>query len=257
MSILSLLGSEHGTAGVHGTHGTAVLHGTHGTTGGNGIGVAGDDLITASTLITNRDGLVGFWRGIEDRAPEQLPFESTDNLEHWGPAERAFLYDFEFVSRLGFRKAQINEKDETLIVQHAEDSSYAPLFTITRPTAKIFNEQIVLVKHYAALRSDRVAEITAQLGLPLTFFSSIVQLDPNRTRWTLELLHAALRFASIVVMRCKHGMACRRPQEYSPQIQPIISTPLHSAYKWPCSTGIYHGQNIVSSSTRQRSSRLR
>ncbi len=230
MTILSLLGSQHGTAGVHGTHGTAVLHGTHGTTAGTGLGATGIDLIVAGTLITNRDGIGGLWRGTKDGAPEQLPFDSTNNLEHWGPAERAFLYDFELVSRLGFRKAPINEKDETIIVEHAEDSSYVPLFTITRPKKEIFNEQIVFVKDYAALRSDRVAEITAQLGLPITFFSSIVQLDPNRTRWTLELLHAALRFASIVVMRCKHSMACRRPQEYSPQIQPIISTPLHSAY---------------------------
>ena len=33
--------------------------------------------------------------------------------------------------------------------------------------------------------------------------------------------------AIFVEMRFKHGLACRRPHEYSPQVQPIILTPAH------------------------------
>jgi hypothetical protein len=33
-----------------------------------------------------------------------------------------------------------------------------------------------------------------------------------------------------VEMRFKHALGCRRPVEYSPQIQPIITTPLHGTY---------------------------
>ena len=45
----------------------------------------------------------------------------------------------------------------------------------------------------------------------------------------MELIHAALRFAYTVEMRIKHALACRRPHEYSPQIQPIIACPLHGS----------------------------
>ena len=45
----------------------------------------------------------------------------------------------------------------------------------------------------------------------------------------MELIYAALRFAYSVEMRIKHALACRRPHEYSPQIQPIIACPLHGS----------------------------
>jgi len=36
-----------------------------------------------------------------------------------------------------------------------------------------------------------------------------------------------LRFANHVEMRFKHSLACKRPNEYSPQVQPMILTPGH------------------------------
>ena len=61
------------------------------------------------------------------------------------------------------------------------------------------------------------------------FLSSIPFLHPDRTKWTLELLDTVFRLANFVEMRFKHALACRRPIEYSPQIQPIILTPSHGA----------------------------
>nr|WP_246742400.1 phosphatase PAP2 family protein [Microvirga splendida] len=63
----------------------------------------------------------------------------------------------------------------------------------------------------------------------MAFLSSIAQLHPDRTPRTLELLSAILRLALFVHLRVKQGLACRRPVEYSPQIQPMIVTPAHGA----------------------------
>ena len=47
--------------------------------------------------------------------------------------------------------------------------------------------------------------------------------------WTIELLDAVLRLARQVEMRFKAALACRRPGELSPDIQPMIATPGHSS----------------------------
>ena len=44
---------------------------------------------------------------------------------------------------------------------------------------------------------------------------------------TLELLRVALEVTGLVHYRLKHALACRRPVEYSPQVQPIVPTPGH------------------------------
>ena len=41
------------------------------------------------------------------------------------------------------------------------------------------------------------------------------------------MLAAAIRLATFVEMRFKQALACRRPNEYSPQVQPMIQTPAH------------------------------
>jgi hypothetical protein len=88
-----------------------------------------------------------------------------------------------------------------------------------------------LVEAYADLRDDRAQEIVSQLGVPAAFFGSIAYLHADRMPWTMELIYTALRFAYAVTMRLKHAFACRRPHEYSPQIQPMIACPLHTS--WP------------------------
>jgi hypothetical protein len=90
-------------------------------------------------------------------------------------------------------------------------------------------EQLALVDGHADLREDRASEILAQLGPPVAFWSSVVNLHPDRTRWTLELLDMALRLSNFVEMRFKNALAVRRPIDYSPQVQPMILTPGHGS----------------------------
>jgi hypothetical protein len=64
----------------------------------------------------------------------------------------------------------------------------------------------------------------------MAFFCSIPYLHPARTPYTLELLAATQRLANFCHMRMKQALASRRPNEYSPQVQPMILTPSHSTF---------------------------
>jgi hypothetical protein len=129
------------------------------------------------------------------------------------PANCASLLHLEFAANPGLPPKIVSDR----------------LVTFVRPTAAIFKQQVDFVAGYADLRQDRQGEILVQMTPPLAFWSSVVYLQPGKTRYTLELLDAALRLANFAEMRIKQAMACRRPHEYSPQIQPIIPTPGHGA----------------------------
>jgi membrane-associated phospholipid phosphatase len=103
---------------------------------------------------------------------------------------------------------------------------------LVRPTEKIFKQQLELVANYAELREDRGAEILAQINggrRLLGIDHRVSRLTATSTQlscWTL-----GLSLATHVEMRFKHGFACQRPVDLSPQIQPMIPTPGHSS--WP------------------------
>jgi len=103
------------------------------------------------------------------------------------------------------------------------------IVSFVRPSQAIFRAQLALVESYSDLREDRATEILAQREPQVAFWSSILHMRPDRTKWTLELLDAALRLAVMVEMRLKHELACRRPIDYSPQVQPMILTPGHGS----------------------------
>ena len=98
-----------------------------------------------------------------------------------------------------------------------------------RPSEAQFRAQLDIIEQYADLRIDRAEEITTQLASPVPYMATICYLNPDRTPWTLELLDLALRLAYCVEQRAKYALACKRPNEYSAQIQPMIPTPLHGA----------------------------
>ena len=109
-------------------------------------------------------------------------------------------------------------------------SAVNPVVSMKAPDIpKIFTQQLNIVISYADLRDDRETEILSQVDPQYAFWTSIAHLHPQRTKWTLELIWAALRLALLVEMRFKHALACRRAIEYSPQVQPIILTPGHGS----------------------------
>jgi hypothetical protein len=87
-----------------------------------------------------------------------------------------------------------------------------------------------LVANYADLRADRAREIVAQMTPQYAFWSSVVPLFPARHQRTLEVVRLVLQLAKYAEMNFKHAFGVLRPHELSPQIQPMIQTPVHASF---------------------------
>ncbi|HZD26409.1 MAG TPA: phosphatase PAP2 family protein, partial [Alphaproteobacteria bacterium] len=192
-------------------------------------------MVSPEALITNRDGIVGTWSKPAG-VPAPLELDSPDNLVRWEQNVRGSLFNFEMFSRLGFTAGP----GERVTVWHLEQSAaadpddppgaaYQRLCRLTRPDQDVFKAQLDMIAGYADLRPDRTAEIMAEVETVVPFLGSIAYLRPDRTQWTIELLACAFRLARFVEMRVKHALACRRANEFSPQIQPMIQTPGHGS----------------------------
>src|SRR6185369_11576991 len=192
-----------------------------------------DSPLVAEALISNRDGIVGNFLA-PAVGPELLAQEDVANMQRWAAERREQVVDFEVHSRIGFSQGT-GDYAGSMSVWHLEVTpggdlaaptvAYHPLIRMVRPSEEIFLRQLELVANYADLRADRAGEILAQREGPTEFLASIAYVAPGRARWTLELLGAVFRLAQFVEFRLKHALACRRPIEYSPQIQPMILTP--------------------------------
>jgi hypothetical protein len=97
-------------------------------------------------------------------------------------------------------------------------------------TPAFFQGQIGDVIEFAQLREDRGPEILAQVTETAAFWSTILPMHDGKTPATTELLVLATDFAKFIEMRFKHEFACPRPVDYSPQVQPMIPTPMHGAF---------------------------
>ncbi|UES58046.1 phosphatase PAP2 family protein [Roseibium aggregatum] len=190
-----------------------------------------------NALITNHDGIAGTWQTVTAAIQENCP-EYDAFLGRLSPEVRQSIYALELASRLGFTFKFEGTCSGTAQVWHLNVTgnpdgtdtplaAYATLARMSRPTMAIFKKQLDLVANYADLRQDRAAEIIAQLSTPVEFLRSIAFIAPARTPYTIELLATAQGLANLVEMRIKYALACKRPIEFSPQIQPMILTPTH------------------------------
>jgi membrane-associated phospholipid phosphatase len=209
--------------------------------------------MVSDALVTTRDGIVGTCLG-QTLTPAQRTLEDPANLAAWEPWVRAAVIDFELLSHLHFtnhsetftytkhngQTVSKTSNQTSVTIWHLDVTStpanLAPtatssrVATFIRPSPAVFAQQLDFLDQYSDLRADRATEILCELGPQYAFWSSIVYLHPDRTKKTIELLDAALRLANFVEMRIKHALACRRPNELSSQVQPIILTPGHGTF---------------------------
>jgi membrane-associated phospholipid phosphatase len=183
-----------------------------------------------------RDGIVGRWQ-TPATSPRALVADNPMNLKLWAVDVRTHVFEYELLSRSGFARSA--ENAEGFTAYHLETAphscgiptaTYRPIVTLIRPGVDQFREQLEFLPNYADLRSDRAAEILSQIGPLATYLGSIAFLRPERTRCTLELLFVAHRFVYYIEQRFKHALSCRRPLEYSAQVQPMILTPGHGSF---------------------------
>jgi membrane-associated phospholipid phosphatase len=195
--------------------------------------------LVSEGLITNRDGIAGTWTDVTPGTVPQNASEDTAYLGRLAPIVRASIFAFELNSRIGFSTASDGDGNPAAVVWHLDGAphgsaasraaKYKHLASIYRPPDMTFEVQLSLVYAYADLRQDRAAEILSQLVTPTEFLRSIAYINPSRTPFTIELLSVAQALANLVEMRIKYSLACKRPFEYSPQIQPMIWTPTHGS----------------------------
>ncbi len=163
--------------------------------------------------------------------PVHGPLDNPMELENWDPWVRATLLQAALNEGLSFS----SDGEHTFALMHGSTA----LFSLTRPSSAFFAAQLPLVQSWAQLREERTAEVLTQIDNQVAFISAITGLKLERHRRVWEWLSAALSLVIPVEVRLKHALACRRPVVYSPQVQPIITTPGHGTYPMGHAAQIY------------------
>jgi hypothetical protein len=104
------------------------------------------------------------------------------------------------------------------------------LIQIDRPALALFEEELADVMRMAELRSERMEEILSQIDHQWALWGSILPMRPDQKPRTFETLQAVVWFAICVEMRFKQVLGVWRPQDLSPLVQPIITTPGHGSF---------------------------
>jgi hypothetical protein len=141
--------------------------------------------------------------------------------------------------------------DTALVNTHSADGKPVNLAGFTRPSIDVFKTQLELVMRRARLRPERTPEILSQVVPQYAYWTGIVGLHPDTTPRTIEVTYIALHFVMMVCQRLKHLLACPRPNEYSPMIQPIILTPAYGAWPMGHATEAYMFRKIICALTGQ------
>ncbi len=203
--------------------------------------------MTVSALVTSREATVDprQRRMSFDRAE---PTRDAHALQRWEPWVRAAVAQQVLLSGIHVKKnasadargmrtvtvSSINlEEDGQVVILPipgpAPTLSRFDIATLVAPSTTAFRRQLELVLSWAELRQERAAEILSQIENQTAFVSAVPYLHPTRTPYTIELLGAAIQLAVNVEVRVKHQLACWRPVEYSPHVQPMITTPGHGS----------------------------
>jgi membrane-associated phospholipid phosphatase len=193
--------------------------------------------ITASALITGRESTVDARNSgpYQLAAPDYSASGFGGRFDRWEPWVRMNVALQTLCGRLCFEATGDGTSAATARTVSVYDRNTAQggasllLAKLTAPLPAVFERQLCMVLRWAELREERLAEVLSQIENQTAMVSSVAYLHPTRTPRTLELLAVALQFAVSVEMRFKHELACWRPVEYSPQVQPMITTPGHGS----------------------------
>lgn len=179
--------------------------------------------VTMAALVTHRDATVDpgkreGWRLVQPKPP-------TANMERWEPWVRAAVAQQELLSDVNI--SPLSASQQVVVESRSAAGAIAKL---SAPDVEVFRTaQLSLVLSWADLREERASEILAQVDNQFAFLAAVLHMHPSQMRRTYELLAMAIQFAVSVEMRVKHELGCWRPAEYSPQVQPMITTPGHGA----------------------------
>ena len=159
--------------------------------------------------------------------PPELDQDDAANLEEWSQLVRVQTVLQELISDTAVRMDGTQAKVYAVGGAQGGGLSATAFASFTRPGMEDFKAQLEFVRSYADLRGDRLPEILTQAGGATAYLGAIAGLHPGRRSYTYELLGIAETFATQIVLKVKHLLACRRPDTLSAQVQPAIPTPGH------------------------------
>jgi hypothetical protein len=173
-------------------------------------------------------------------------------LSRWSPDVRYAQYAFEFLTQLRFGgTVDGNGKPNEAKVEYTGSGGATVAIKLAPPgyektggktdLHKAINE----VLDAASLRPDRMSEILTQTTPPIAFYGMILNLQPGRHRFTLELLAAVFRMSTFISMQFKHHFRARRPADRSVLVQPVLLTPGHGAYPAGHATQCYFAARVL------------
>jgi membrane-associated phospholipid phosphatase len=205
--------------------------------------------LAASALITGREATVDP-QAIARYTLAEPDYNAT-SLERWEPWVRMSVALQSLCSRMRYQTSGTGTAADPRAVALfdrglANGATETKIVRLTAPLPEAFEHQLCLVLRWAELREERMAEVLSQLENQTAMVSSVPYLHPARTPRTLELLAVALQFAVAVEMRFKHELACWRPVEYSPHVQPMITTPGHGSLPSGHATQAYIVAEVLS-----------
>ena len=167
-------------------------------------------------------------------------------MQRWDAGVNSQLALFDLLGDLSFSRI-----DEDTLVLSVDGK---PALSLKRPSLDQYRTQLQDVLDWAPLRADRASEILAQTTDMGAFFQSVLPLSAEKNASTLLLLKIATQLSSYIVLRFKHEFGCPRPVELSPQIQPMIPTPMHGAYPMGHMSEAVIVANLLSKLTHQTGS---
>ncbi|MCB6177819.1 phosphatase PAP2 family protein [Rhodobacter sp. Har01] len=173
----------------------------------------------ASALALTAEGLMGYWDGSVP-VPADSRADDLTRLMRLDPFPRAVV-----LAQEGGRLFSVVPKAAAHVLRGEDE-----LLTLQRPGPQKIAEQMAEVRTAMDLRADRLPEILAQQGDLLRFFAAQQPLGFDRKRMSNGLIAAMHDTVVAQEQRIKHFCSVLRPCDLSPQIQPVIATPGHSAY---------------------------
>jgi hypothetical protein len=173
----------------------------------------------SAALGLTAEGLMGYWDGTVP-VPDMPRADDLTRLMRQADYPRAAVLAHE---AMGLFAVRPNGSGYSLY--GAEE-----ITSLVPPSAAKLAEQMVELRAAMDLRADRLPEILAQTEGMAGIFNAQQSLGPNRRRYTALLIGAMYDAVVSQEQRMKHFCSIPRPCDLSPQIQPVIDTPGHSAY---------------------------
>lgn len=168
--------------------------------------------------------------GATGRAPPGASPLASRNLWRWDPQFRIETVVAELSGRFMVRGRRLWMLDPGQNGSEDDLSSICvfPVFKIG-PLPNSFDDQVDKVLRASVECEDRLPEILTQADDFWPFFESITNIRLASAPRFTELLSVAQDWGMRQLMGLKHGVAARRPMQWSSLVMPVITTPGHGS----------------------------